>query len=943
MKSFEDLEWNEEQLLYIQQKHEDGVLHGIPGSGKTTSIIGRVLFSVKEKVISKGSVKILTFSREATANFRYKVKEMCSSGIVLYNDISTIHSLASKITKHFIGKSSSLQTVVYRASEKLREKVEYELREMKEFKNIQRIIVDEAQDISEVQYNFIIALKECLNVPLELIGDSNQNIYQFQGGSDRFLRSFNSGFSVTLRINYRSTQEIVDLANEARPWKDKNIMVSGRQRTRQETKPLLISGSFDQNNKRILEIVKANLNSNKYIAIIGPIKKSNSKNETYTKIGLQTIANILHKNDILFQIHYRVDGNDETEKNSRKQTSSHIDKNKVHLFTCHGSKGLEFDTVILLNFHFEFQGRLCKNITTQDFRNYYYLVYVGITRAKEELYLVHLEKNKIWPEYFSYKDKIISQKEIIPYDHSEIKFKENDKISIQFSWTRICKNKTSISEKDLAKLEDIFDIDFIETEKLGKPPPSFIQLPEYEDLCVLYGKCTENMFYYSYDPTCLPPCFREIYDKIHKKIEVPTKFNTAVNKFRKIMSYTSDDLIYWDKIEHYRSKLESSPDLLDLIIFLYDAKREYKYESFILYTPNIECWFDKSFLEEFLEMTKTKLINNQEIPINDIFKACLFNWQFANEAGYMWNNDYSSHIEALEQYKEHIKEIAKTLPKGFCFQERFDMNHLPISGVVDGINKEKRIVIELKFSTNKNDLLSHGVQLSGYGEMIGMKDVCKWNFKLYNLYDGSVHNVVPKGIFCARRRWLLYRHLSSIIQTPISNTCFIYDLETSSLDTHSCDIIEIHIEDLKSGIIPLSTLVYRSSLDMDISSLTGIKQKDLQLCPSQHEVVQEIENIFMICENPIMIAHNGNCFDNKIMKRLLDYETFEKITWGDSKNLLYIYSENGTSLNELYRDICLDYHVPHRAEADVFMICQIIQKLGLSNTTISNIISNCTN
>ena len=61
---------------------------------------------------------------------------------------------------------------------------------MDNLKKIEAIFVDEAQDISDKQYQFIINLKSIINCKLIMLGDPNQNIYQFQGGSDRFLLEY---------------------------------------------------------------------------------------------------------------------------------------------------------------------------------------------------------------------------------------------------------------------------------------------------------------------------------------------------------------------------------------------------------------------------------------------------------------------------------------------------------------------------------------------------------------------------------------------------------------------------------------------------------------------------------------------------------------------------------------------------------------------------------
>ena len=59
-----------------------------------------------------------------------------------------------------------------------------------------------------------------------MIGDPNQNIYQFQNGSDQYLIN-HPGKNFKLIKNYRSTPHIVNFINYFRPWdKLTNKMIS---------------------------------------------------------------------------------------------------------------------------------------------------------------------------------------------------------------------------------------------------------------------------------------------------------------------------------------------------------------------------------------------------------------------------------------------------------------------------------------------------------------------------------------------------------------------------------------------------------------------------------------------------------------------------------------------------------------------------------------------
>ena len=63
---------------------------------------------------------------------------------------------------------------------------------------------------------FLMLLKEKVGCFMIMIGDPNQNIYQFQDGSDKYLLNY-VGKSFYLKTNYRSTKNIVGFTNHLRP------------------------------------------------------------------------------------------------------------------------------------------------------------------------------------------------------------------------------------------------------------------------------------------------------------------------------------------------------------------------------------------------------------------------------------------------------------------------------------------------------------------------------------------------------------------------------------------------------------------------------------------------------------------------------------------------------------------------------------------------------
>jgi len=78
------------------------------------------------------------------------------------------------------------------------------------------IMIDEFQDINRVQYEMVKLLTSNTR-NIFIVGDDDQSIYRFRGSRPEFLLNFPSDFpetgKVTLDVNYRSTDEVINYAN----------------------------------------------------------------------------------------------------------------------------------------------------------------------------------------------------------------------------------------------------------------------------------------------------------------------------------------------------------------------------------------------------------------------------------------------------------------------------------------------------------------------------------------------------------------------------------------------------------------------------------------------------------------------------------------------------------------------------------------------------------
>lgn len=84
--------------------------------------------------------------------------------------------------------------------------------------NLKYLIVDEYQDINPLQHKLIQELQERSNCRLVVVGDDDQNIYQWRGSNNEFIIDFHKRYneadleSIELSTNYRSSKGITSLA-----------------------------------------------------------------------------------------------------------------------------------------------------------------------------------------------------------------------------------------------------------------------------------------------------------------------------------------------------------------------------------------------------------------------------------------------------------------------------------------------------------------------------------------------------------------------------------------------------------------------------------------------------------------------------------------------------------------------------------------------------------
>jgi len=240
------------------------------------------------------------------------------------------------------------------------------------------VLVDEFQDVNSLQVEFIKLLLTD-HTQLFCVGDDWQSIYGFRGSDVSYIVEFEKHFTpsriITLNINYRSTQNIVDAGNEVikhNKFKiDKEIFAikSSLQRI------MLYTASEDEN---------------------GNLESVNFCIETVMKLQKQGYTS----DDILFLFRrnhtFRPDYSEAFKKAGIK----------VQAKTIHAAKGLEAKVVFIIGLTDGYGGfpdiwledrifqvikQANHELLLEEERR---LFYVAVTRAKEQLFLISRKGNE---------------------------------------------------------------------------------------------------------------------------------------------------------------------------------------------------------------------------------------------------------------------------------------------------------------------------------------------------------------------------------------------------------------------------------------------------------------------------------------------------------------------------------------------------------------------
>lgn len=181
-----------------------------PGSGKTRVLVHKLAAMLTLEDVKHEQLLMVTFSRAAATEFKMRLKDLIGNA-ANFVEIKTFHSYCFDLMGR-IGNLEDSEDVVKKAVEMIHNgDVEPE----RISKSV--LVIDEAQDMDEDEYNLVCALMD-VNDDMRVIavGDDDQNIFEFRGSDSKYMRSLVNNYDARmyeLVENYRSKQNIVRFSN----------------------------------------------------------------------------------------------------------------------------------------------------------------------------------------------------------------------------------------------------------------------------------------------------------------------------------------------------------------------------------------------------------------------------------------------------------------------------------------------------------------------------------------------------------------------------------------------------------------------------------------------------------------------------------------------------------------------------------------------------------
>ncbi len=961
LNHFQNIHYNDEQLKFIESDFKSPCkLIGIPGGGKTQSIVGKILHHyINNEITNDNEFLILSYSRRACKDFIEKSKNH-HPYIFHKNNVRTLHSIAGRVVyrnnlkkyenTNFDKFSSSQDTVIITAILQLDEEPSI-IQDLDELKNCKIIFVDESQDLSNVQYEFIQCLSYHLNCNVIMIGDPNQNIYQFQKGSDEYLIN-HPGETYYLTKNYRSTPDIIQFINYFRPWNQQTPQMISMKSNIDEInkKPILFCSSSDHIIQNIIDEIKKSKFKKENIAIIGPVKKSRPYGEnSYTNIGLSLFLNKLTQNNISFKKHYE-DGNNIAED---VELDFIKEEGHINIITIHGSKGLEFDQVFLINFHTNTFGILPSQ---EKYREFKYLWYVGLSRAKYSLHIYIDKKKTPWYELKNCPNNLY-QLITDPPIYKEIEFQEEYTPQI-FNILDLMTNKKYMDDTVIYQFdqllqheitkEQMYEIDIDIKKYKIKNQNQYVRLNRI---------FIENLFqyFYSIKNNIIPEFLIKIQKILDCYVLIPRQYLLGYKSLKKKYGSYIQDLFTLSKLQNVKNKFTRNEE--ELYEYLCQIVENNLQKEIFIECENDVTTFPKNKLEDsalYLYVNKDNIdfiekkgifednnnYNHQiQIIINSLFDITKIIYQSLSEDNNIWNIDFKDELNDLKPFLIKIIDFALNMNHQQILEFNKQVQHpnLPLLCDIDIVINNHKIIL-LKFTKNINH--KQIIQAILYSHILNYG----WNYKpeieMWNFYTGEriiIHFQPTPDIF-----YNVLKLISKSMKMKLQNMIFIYQLlviEATKFGEMSF-IIDRNIQEFSSKKYVSNGLIYNNcmiNIPKDIQDISKITNERLITEGDSIETLKnDINNIINECENPIFVS-TCNDTDKLLFKDFGLLKNTNDVIFVDLMKIIKMISQNrfgDMDLCDIYYTIFGNYYPFENIEDEINCMKEILNHFQIDRNIL---------
>jgi hypothetical protein len=335
------------------------------GSGKTLTITARICYMIYKLGCNPNEFILATFNRNAAEEMNQRICKFIG-----FNEVNcgTFHSLGLRLLRKydymFLDEEyhideTQLIFLKFLNSERsniLKEKIKY-------------VFIDEFQDINDTQIKIIKELSKIAK-NIFLVGDDLQNIYSFRGSNNNIILNIKKYFPdiqlESMHINYRSSPEIINLANEIQKMNKHNFKKEMIPNNDKNILPKILI--FDNLSKEINYIVSS---------IISDLKKGYKKKQ---------IAILCRTNMPLYFLEEKLQ---KCGVKNKILTSENYLSNCISLSTIHSAKGLEWEKVYLVGMNNSYFPNPKSDIEEER-----RLFYVAVTRAKNNLIITLNKKDE---------------------------------------------------------------------------------------------------------------------------------------------------------------------------------------------------------------------------------------------------------------------------------------------------------------------------------------------------------------------------------------------------------------------------------------------------------------------------------------------------------------------------------------------------------------------